>query len=267
MLDILALLWDFIRGNPDVAMAGPMAIPAAKIGAGLVGSWIGSKLNKNPVAGGQVPQASAGDYTRSGAGQSAYGKLTGAGDQQTQQGQSLTAPVGNYYRALIGGNRAAMQGAVAPERQQINATYEGAEVGAKRMKGPGRDRALAKLNLQKAGQVGMLPYLARRDAAAAGGQLGQRQAEHGASLYDRALGSEDRRGEVKLDDIRRREGLQLQGAELNMRNQENQRKSGGTFGNFFYDLISGIGGGAKGGGSVNGLPIIPFAKTVPMNRP
>lgn len=270
MLDVLQLVLDALRGPDGVMLAGPAAIPAAKIGAGLVGSWLGSKLNKNPVGGGQVAQPSdqSASYGRGGEGAGAFSKLMGAGDQQAQQGNQLAGPVNNYYRALIGGNRAALQGAVAPERQQINATYEGAEEGAKRMRGPARDRALAKLRLQKAGQVGTLPYTARRDAAAAAGNLAQSQTGAAASIYARALDSSDARDRARLNDIRTREGLQLEGARVNLANKENQRQSGGGFGNLFYDLISGIGGKkGLGGGAVNGLPIVPFQPTVPMNRP
>lgn len=249
------------------------AIPAAKIGAGLIGSWIGSKLNKNPVGGGQVAQPSdqTASYGRDAQGQGAFTKLMGAGDQQGAQGQALSGPVNNYYRALISGNRGAMQGAIAPERQQINATYEGAEEGAKRMRGPARDRALAKLRLQKAGQVGTLPYTARRDAVAQAGQLGQNSAALAGSLYSKALDSADTRDRTKLNDIRTKEGLQLEGARVNLANKENQRQSGSGFGSMFYDLVSGIGGG-KGGGSgfagmVNGLPITPFKAAVSPNRP
>jgi hypothetical protein len=245
------------------------AIPAAKIGGGLVASWLGSKLNKNPVGGGQVAEPSTQTYERSAEGQGAFSKLVGAGDQTMAQGNQLSGPVNNYYRSLISGNRSAMQGAVAPERQQINATYEGAEEGAKRMRGPSRDRALAKLRLQKAGQVGTLPYQARRDAIGAAGQLGQNQTAMAGSLYSRALDSSDSRERTRLGDIRTKEGLALEGARVNLANKENQRQSGSGFGNFFYDLINGIkfGGSGGGGGSVNGLPIIPYQPSISPNRP
>lgn len=248
------------------------ALPALKIGGGLIGSWLGSKLNKNPVGGGQVaaPSDQSANYGRNPEGAGAFSKLVGAGDQTMQQGQQLQGPVNNYYRALLGGNRAAMQGAVAPERQQINSTYEGAEAGAKRMRGPSKDRALAKLRLQKAGQVGTLPYQARRDAASAAGQLGQSQTAQAGSLYSRALDSSDSRDSMRLDDIRRKESLGFEGARVNLANKENQRQSGAGFGSMFSDLlgnvVGGLGGG-KGGGSVNGLPIIPFMPSISPNRP
>lgn len=250
-------------------LLGPMAIPALKIGGGLVGSWLGSKLNKNPVGGGQVAAPSEQNYARTPESQGAFSKLVGAGDQTLQQGQQLQAPVNNYYRALLGGNKAAMQGALAPERQQINATYEGAEEGAKRMRGPARDRALAKLRLQKAGQVGTLPYQARRDAAAKAADLGQGQTAMAGSLYSRALDSSDTRDQTRLADIRRKESLGLEGARVNLANKENQRQSGSGFGSMFYDLLSGVIGGKAGGGggSVNGLPIIPYMPSISPNRP
>ena len=250
-----------------VTLLGPMAIPALKIGGGLVASWIGGKLNKNPVGGGQVAQPSEQSYARTPESAGAYSKLMGAGDQTMQQGNQLQAPVNNYYRALLSGNKAAMQGAVAPERQQINATYAGAAEGAKRMRGPSKDRALAKLSLQKAGQVGALPYVARRDAAAAAGQLGQNQTALAGSLYDRALDSSDNLQRTRLNDIRTKENLGLEGARINVANAPNQRESGKAFGDLFYDIINGIGKKKGGAGSVNGLPIIPHMPSVPMNRP
>jgi len=260
---------DLLSWTGVVTLLGPMAIPAIKIGGGLIGSWLGSKLNKNPVGGGQVAQPSEQTYGRTPEAAGAYSKLMGAADQTAQQGSQLTGPVNNYYRSLISGNRSAMQGAIAPERQQINSTYEGAEEGAKRMKGPARDRAIAKLRLQKAGQVGTLPYQARRDAVNAAGQLGQNQTALAGGLYDRALGSSDELQRTRLNDIRTKENLGLQGAELNMRNSENQRKTGSAFGSMFSDLLGGIfdkkSGG--GGGSVNGLPIVPYMPSITPNRP
>lgn len=243
-------------------------LPAAKIGSGLLASWIGSKLNKNPVGGGQVQPPVAQDYSRSPAGQTAYNALNGVAGQQTAEGTQTGAKVGSYYRALIGGNKAAVNAAVAPERNQISETYRGAEEGANRLRGPARDRAKSKLNLQKAGQLGALPYAARRDAVAGAGQLAQNQISTGASLYDRALGSEDRRAEVRYGDVRDRERLGLEGARINLANAPNQAAAGAPFGSFFYDILSGLGGGGgKGAGSVNGLPILPFARGVSPVRP
>jgi hypothetical protein len=249
-------------------MGMAMALPALKIGGGLVASWLGSKLNKNPVGGGQVAPPSEQSYNQSPQQAGAFSKLMSAGDQTAQQGNELQGPVNNYYRALIGGNRSAMQGAIAPERQQINATYEGAEEGAKRMRGPARDRAIAKLRLQKAGQVGTLPYQARRDAVNAAGQRADNQTALAGGLYSRALDSADSRERTRLGDIRTKEGLSLEGARTNLANSENQRRTGSEFGNFFYDLINGIKfGKGGGGGSVNGLPIIPYMPSIQPNRP
>lgn len=268
---MLAELWSLVelltRTTEGVSCAGPMAIPALKIGGGLLGSWLGSKLNKNPVGGGQVAPPSEQTYAPSAQQTGSYNKLMAAGDQTAQQGNQLQGPVNNYYRALISGNRSAMQGAVAPERQQINATYEGAEAGAKRMRGPSRDRALAKLNLQKAGQVGTLPYQARRDAVNAAGQRADNQTALAGGLYSRALDSADNNARTRLNDIRTKEGLALEGARTNLANKENQRISGGGFGNMFYDLLKGIGGKSAGAGSVNGLPIIPYMPSISPNRP
>jgi hypothetical protein len=117
------------------------------------------------------------------------------GRQLGQLGLPLLQSSSNYYRALIGGDRGAIDSALAPERAGIQDTYRGASRGLSMLRGPTKDLATAELGRQKAGQLGLLPAQARANAV----QQGQRAGEfatgtgldarsRGASLYESAAG-------------------------------------------------------------------------------
>lgn len=94
---------------------------------------------------------------------------TMARQQHTIAGPALNKAM-QHYMQLAGGNRAQLQGAMAPEMNMLMDTYKGAQMGTERMApGPQRDHAIAELYRQKAGQMGMMPMQARQQAF---GQLG-----------------------------------------------------------------------------------------------
>ena len=249
-------------------------LPAAKIGAGLFGSWLGSRLERRAT---QPTQLTAADYARSPEEQTAYAGLTGGsrqltqqGQQTTAQGQPLVAGAANYYGSLLRGNRAAVDAATAPERGRISESYRGAEQVAGRMRGPARDKARLELARQKTSQIAATPLAARQYGAEAGARLGSELTQTGAQQtaagqqgYGQALASDTSRYGMRLADTRHADQLRLQAA-------EQQQRAGGNWGQLFTTLLSSFGGGGVGGGgagSVNGLPITPFRSAVTPNRP
>lgn len=93
-----------------------------------------------------------------------------------------------YYMQLATGNRAAIQGQLAPDIARLTETYRGAERGleAKTAPGPSRDRAIAELYRQRAGQLGIMPFEARRSAVGDMAQLGGQRMNAALDAYGRA---------------------------------------------------------------------------------
>ena len=248
-------------------------LPAAKVGAGLFGSWLGSKLEKKAT---QPTQLTAQDYARSPEEQQTYAGLTGGsksltqqGQQTTAQGRPLVAGAANYYGSLLRGSRSAVDAATAPERGRISETYRGAEQVAGRMRGPARDKARLELTRQKTSQLAGTPLAARQGAAEGAARLGSELTSQGANLaqagqagYAQALASDTSRYNTRINDTRNADQLKLAA------NQQNQQ-AGSQWGSLFSTLMGSIGGGgkSKSPGSVNGLPITPFAAALQPNRP
>ncbi len=104
-----------------------------------------------------------------------------------------------YYQRLLGGDKAAMTEAVAPEAQALSEVYKGAgnSLEAGPLRGGARETATAELGRQKTGQIAGLIPQARQAAAGAAGQLGLAGATAGtsaetagASLYNQVVGNE-----------------------------------------------------------------------------
>jgi hypothetical protein len=164
------------------------------------------------------------------------------GRQLGQLGLPLLQSSSNYYRALIGGDRGAIDSALAPERAGIQDTYRGASRGLSMLRGPTTDLATAELGRQKAGQLGLLPAQARANAV----QQGQRAGEfatgagldarsRGASLYESAAGVGQ--NQARIDQGNR---------------QQNFDMSSGM-GSLFGEVLKGI-LNRKGGGGGSPLP-------------
>jgi hypothetical protein len=93
-----------------------------------------------------------------------------------------------YYTTLAGGNRAQLASATAPEANAIMDTYKGAERGmtSRMAPGPSQERATAELYRSKAGQLGMLPMMARQSAFGNLSGLGTDLLREGNQLYGTA---------------------------------------------------------------------------------
>lgn len=87
-----------------------------------------------------------------------------------KQQHSMAEPALNkamqHYMTLATGSRGAIGAEIAPEVNSITEASRGAERGMDRSMaaGPQRDRAIAELYRQRAGQIGMLPFAARQNA-------------------------------------------------------------------------------------------------------
>lgn len=163
--------------------------------------------------------------------------------QLTQIGLPLLQSTSNYYRALIGGDRGAIDSALAPDRANIQDTYRGASRGLSMLRGPTRDLATAELNRQKAGQLGLLPAQARANAVQQGQRAGEfatstglESASRGASLYESAAG-------VGQDQAR---------VDIANRAQNYQQAQG--WGSLFGEVLKGVLNRGGGGGSQTPIP-------------
>lgn len=79
---------------------------------------------------------------------------------------ALTAGM-SYYQKLLAGGRSDVQSAIAPDVAGINTAYEGTQkyLEQQGVRGGARDNAIAESERERVGKIGMLPFLARKDAA------------------------------------------------------------------------------------------------------
>lgn len=142
----------------------PAAIVPALIGAG------------GSIGGGLLGMKSASDVSDAVSNSPAARAQTSLINQLRSQGSTLfnNALPGmqqtlGYYRTLLGGDRAARMGAVAPEAQDISAAYSGANDALQRnyVTGGMRDQAVAENARARAGQIGRLLAGVRPQAAQA----------------------------------------------------------------------------------------------------
>lgn len=137
-------------------------------GASLLGGLFGNKQSSQEKALQGAQTANLNQQTQ-------LSKLMGS---MAQNQYSAAAPAYGqalgYYSTLLGGNRSAMQQAVAPETQSINDIYGGSERNLERMGVRGGEAATAKADLarQQAGQLASLVGGVRPGAAAQLGSLG-----------------------------------------------------------------------------------------------
>lgn len=107
----------------------------------------------------------------------------------SQQQHTMAAPAMQkamqYYTNLASGSQSAIQSTLAPSMSQANQVYSGAERGlnSKMMAGGQRDNAMAELYRQKAGQLGMMPFMARNDAMGQLSNMGQQGVQNALQGY------------------------------------------------------------------------------------
>src|SRR5207247_2881235 len=70
----------------------------------------------------------------------------------------------DYYSKIAGGDRNAVQGAIAPDVAANRQAYEGTQkyLEQQGVRGGAKDMATAEANRQQAGQIGMMPFGARK---------------------------------------------------------------------------------------------------------
>lgn len=107
---------------------------------------------------------------------------------QSTMAQPALSKAMQYYTTLATGNRGAIDAQLASERAQTVDTYAGAEKGLinHTAAGPSRDRAIADLYKQRAGQLGIMPFQARQNAVGQLGSMGQSLAGNAIRGYEGA---------------------------------------------------------------------------------
>lgn len=150
-------------------------MPAPVIAAGVTGAF---GLLSNKLSGGRSSDERRYSAAQAGSAQ-AQTRLANlmsdfAKRQFTLAQPAYTRALG-YYNTLLGGNRAAMGQAVAPEAASISDRYAGAQRGLERsfVRGGERDLAMAELGRSKAADLSSLIRDVRPRAAGAIAELGQ----------------------------------------------------------------------------------------------
>lgn len=214
----------------------------AKGGAALGSALLGRKSQQSAMQRSpEEQQALAGAQGAASGLSQAGGGLMGRGQGTVQQGLDTLAGPANYWKTLLGGNRAAMSQATAGARAGITDIYRGAERGLERsnVRGAQRDVAKSELNRERASKVAGLTTGVQPMAAQQLGDLG--------------FGISD----IGLDTTRTGANLAGQGGSLfqNLLGQgfanrqygraEGEKTSSGI-GSFLFDMIGGL-SGSKGG--------------------
>lgn len=159
-----------------------------------------------------------------------------ARQQHTMAGPAMQKAM-QHYMQLAGGNRAAIQSALAPDMNNMMQSYKGAEIGmtSRMAPGPQRDAAIAALYQQKAGQMGMMPFHAKQNAFGQLGDMGQNLMQLGNQAYGTAGGILGGQAQT-----------QSQLAQLAGQRQAQWGSLGEAVGNIFYPWLTGKFGGAPG---------------------
>lgn len=115
-------------------------------------------------------------------------EISSMGKGQMQMGQPAMQKAMQYYMTLAGGGRGAMNAAMAPERNQMAETYRGAEQGMMARMAPGasRDKAIAEMYRSKAGNMAMMPFMARQNAMGQLAGMGGQMMDRGGNLMGAA---------------------------------------------------------------------------------
>lgn len=141
---------------------------------------------------GKAADNTAGQQEKLAGQQSSLAKeIMGYGQQQYGMGAPAMQQAMKYYTTLATGNRGAIDTALAPQRNQIADSASGIEQGLDNHLAPGptRDRAIADLYRQKAGQLGMLPINARQNAMGQLATQGQQSVGNAASFFGQSSGA------------------------------------------------------------------------------
>lgn len=99
-------------------------------------------------------------------------------------GPAMRKAMEHYYK-LASGSRGDIGSELAPDINAVTEASRGAERGltARMGAGPGRDRAIADLYRQRAGQIGLMPFQARQNAFGQLGTMGQNLYQGAQSAY------------------------------------------------------------------------------------
>lgn len=143
---------------PLIAIAGWVQL--AMLGASALGSYLKNRRDKKTLQSQQ-------DVAKKQTGLS--DTISAFANKQHTLAEPAISKAMQYYLRVAGGGQGA-RNANAPAMMGLTDTYKGAESGIMSRMGPGpnRDRAISELSRQKAGQMGMLPFMAQQGAV---GQL------------------------------------------------------------------------------------------------
>lgn len=92
--------------------------------------------------------------------------MQGIGNNQMSMAEPALSKAMGHYMQLASGNRGAIGSELAPDINGVTEASRGAQMGISRSMAPGpnRDKAIADLYRQRAGQIGMMPFQARNAA-------------------------------------------------------------------------------------------------------
>ena len=214
------------------------AVPWIVKGASVLGGWLGGrKAQSNAMQ--RSPEELA---ALSGASSAASG-LTQQGQTLTNTGLPAVQKSLGYYQTLLSGSRAAMAQATAGTRNALTDTYRGAERGLEHsgIRGGSRDLAAAELNRDRAGKIAGLTTGVQPGAAAA-------LMEGGSELVGQGTTTMANAGSLWS-------GLLGQGFQNRTYARGEGEKAGKGIGSLLFDILSGFGGGQRGGGA--GMPGLP----------
>jgi hypothetical protein len=186
--------------------------------------------------------AAAGAMQRSPEEQGALDRITALAGPAAQYGQQLSGMaipnIGrafDYYGRLVGGDRAALRGAVAPEMADINDAYKGANAAITRgyLQGGERNQALAENARAGAGKIASLVSGVRPMAAEALSRLGP------------SVASVGQQGQYLAGILN--QGVLQQGFQNRLLGQQAGQAAAANWGNLFARLSSALSSTTKKG--------------------
>ncbi len=122
------------------------------------------------------------------------GELSGFARNQTSLAQPALSKAMQHYMTLATGSRGAIGAELAPGIAGVTEASRGAERGIDRSipAGPGRDRAIADLYRQRAGQIGMMPFQAQQKGFAGLEDMGTKGMSSALDAYRGAASARGR---------------------------------------------------------------------------
>lgn len=176
------------------------AVPALISAGGFIGSkFAGDSARKSAMKQSPGEIAATGGVNRAAASQTQLAdQFKQAGGDLLQTGTPAVRQSLSYYSTLLGGNRAAMAQAVAPETQQIGDVYKGAErsLVASGTRGAVRDQARGEIQREKTGRIAGLIGSVRPGAAAQLAGTGMSAIGAGAGALSGAAGATNSAGNL-----------------------------------------------------------------------